>query len=404
MSTLPSSLRVMRGRTQIATLDWTAIGTAYQYSKSFLTKQPGPRDGLGFAHPPHPDRVEHGPIHPYFANLLPEGPRQQRVAEALGLRPDDAFGWLAAMEGSSTGDVWALAENASPAKETKLELPDRFLFHNLREQIRHAKEHATQSIAGVHAKLTNLRIATDPHTASKVPYGFAGTAAILKFGSPETPHLAENEAFFMDLAKRAGFKTAKSCVLRDASGESALLVIRFDRGPRGLRVHQEDACQLLGLHPYDRYNVSLREVVEAFQRVCASPMAAALEVIAQAAFAYLVGNTDLHAKNFSVLLSPKTGLVEPSPVYDVVSTLLYSPHEARMALAMDGRDTNLNREDFLAFAESFGVRRPALEARLNAMTAVMPGCVDRILDLPFDPRTLKRWRDEARLRTESLST
>lgn len=402
MTPLPAALCVNRGRKTIGSLEWTGIGTAFEYADDFLSSQPSPREGIGFSYPPKVGRVEHGRIHPFFDNLLPEGPRRERLADTLGVRAEDAFGLMVAVGACTTGDVWTSVAPRAP-KEVKLELAGRFLFHGFREQVRDAKEHGAHAIAGVQPKLTNLRVATDPQTSARVPYGFAGAPAILKFASPETPHLAENEAFFMDLAKRVGFKTAKTCLLRDASGEAALLVIRFDRGPRGVRIHQEDACQLLGLYPTERYSVCLDDVVEAVQSACASPMAAALDVIAQAAFAYLVGNTDLHAKNFSVLVSPKTGLVEPSPVYDVASTLLYPQFEARMALRMDDQDKDLKREHFLAFAERFGVRPRALEARINTMIAAMPACLDRILDLPFDPRTLKRWRDEARLRTEALS-
>ncbi len=59
-----------------------------------------------------------------------------------------------------------------------------------------------------------------------------------------------------------------------SSGQAALLVTRFDReiSPHHglLRLAVEDAAQLLGIYPADKYNVSSEDVANAIGQVCAA--------------------------------------------------------------------------------------------------------------------------------------
>ena len=47
---------------------------------------------------------------------------------------------------------------------------------------------------------------------------------------------------------------------------------------------------------------------------------------------WLIGGTDAHAKNYSLLIA--NGQVRLAPLYDVASTLPYGTHERKLKLAM----------------------------------------------------------------------
>lgn len=155
-----------------------------------------------------------------------------------------------------------------------------------------------------------------------LPVAAAGQSYLLKLGPPEHRHLVENEAFFLARAPRSRVKAVQGRVVYDRDQVPGLVVTRFDRYRevgvvRALAV--EDGCQVLGLHPEAKYRKSTEEVLGALVRTCAAPLPAALEFLRQAVFAYVTGNGDAHAKNFSVL-ADRSGRWAPSPAYDVPSS------------------------------------------------------------------------------------
>ena len=83
--------------------------------------------------------------------------------------------------------------------------------------------------------------------------------AILKLNPPTGyPRLVENKHFFMRMAVDCGLRAAKTRLLHDADGRSALLVDRFDRR-RNTRIPQEDACQVAGVFPASNIEYTPRQ-------------------------------------------------------------------------------------------------------------------------------------------------
>jgi serine/threonine-protein kinase HipA len=90
-----------------------------------------------------------------------------------------------------------------------------------------------------------------------VPVGQASNRYILKINPPEYPHVVENEAYFLGVARAMKMPVADAEVVRDADGRAGLLVRRYDRMPGpsagSLSLACEDACQLLDRWPSDKY-------------------------------------------------------------------------------------------------------------------------------------------------------
>lgn len=113
----------------------------------------------------------------------------------------------------------------------------------------------------------------------------------------------------------------------------ALAVQRFDRLPGGKAVHMEDFAQVFGLFPDDKY----RE--RSYANIAAvlwaeTGEAGTYEFLRRLVFSVLIGNADMHLKNWS-LLYPDRRTPVLSPAYDFVATLPYIPTDT-LALSFGG--------------------------------------------------------------------
>lgn len=199
---------------------------------------------------------------------------------------------------------------------------------------------------------------------------------ILKPPNDEYPELPQNEDVTMHMAKLAGIKTAEHSLIRFRSGELAYFSTRFDRRLRRkqmIKIHQEDLCQLTGLLTENKYNSSLEKVATAVKKYTTHKGLALLELFKVTTFSFLVGNSDMHLKNYS-LVYRNEGIVELSPAYDLLATKLVVPQDTEeMALTMRGKKGRLTRKDFFDFADYCSISSKAcdnvfkgLEERLSS--------------------------------------
>jgi serine/threonine-protein kinase HipA len=113
----------------------------------------------------------------------------------------------------------------------------------------------------------------------------------------------------------------------------ALAIERFDRAAGGRRIHMEDFAQVFGLFPDDKYGS--RSYANIAAVLWAETGAeGTYEFVRRLAFSVLIGNADMHLKNWS-LLYPDGRIPVLSPAYDFVSTLPYIPGDT-LALSFGG--------------------------------------------------------------------
>lgn len=189
------------------------------------------------------------------------------------------------------------------------------------------------SLSGAQAK-TALR-----KTASgwALPTGAEPTTHIFKPPRPELAGHVENEHFCLRLAAAAGLVCAESWI-EYFDDEPAIVITRYDRirvGGRWIRLHQEDMCQALGVPPTRKYeNQGGPGVARIMELLLGSgePATDRTRFLQAVVFNYLIGGTDAHAKNYSVLLAP--GRFRLAPLYDIASVLPYVDRRRDMRLAM----------------------------------------------------------------------
>lgn len=192
------------------------------------------------------------------------------------------------------------------------------------------------SLAGAQAKFA-LRL--DGRRWGR-PFGVEPTTHILK---PAIDGFADhdvNEHLCLSAAAQAGLTTARTWVAR-FEDEAALVVERYDRVPlegQLYRLHQEDFCQALGVSPARKYQneggPTATRVVELLRAVMVPREAAeaARAFVDGLIWNWLIGGTDAHAKNYSVLLVGAN--VRFAPLYDIASALPYGEHERKLRMAM----------------------------------------------------------------------
>lgn len=392
-------LDVYKGLARAGELRRTERGAVFEYAHGYVSAHRGDAlAAVAFALPVRRESYEvHGVnVHPFFAGLLPEGLRFKALVRAVKTSEDDLFSLLVASGSDTVGDVSVAPVGEAPRERAPVADLPRLGEASFRELLEKSLQYGDGggdvSFAGVQPKVSAAVI------SFPVRAGGEGNAYILKMAPPEYPRLAENEAFFMNVARAAGVDVAPTRVVHDREGVAALLVERFDRLPARdgvlARVHQEDACQVLDRYPADKYRLTLADVSRALD-ICAAPVVERLKLLRQQALAYVIVNGDLHARNVSVRVAG--GRVELTPGYDILSTLPYG--DRRLALAMEGRDDRVKAAHFAAFGERVGVRRAAVEGMLASLCARVAPWVDRLAEIGLDAR---QTRHLARVMTERL--
>lgn len=368
-------------------------GTFFRYHPDYLDG-PGPDVATSLPRSEAPVSFPGGAVPPFFAGLLPEGRRLTALRSAVKTSADDELSLLLAVGRDTVGDVQILPPGSEPAPVAPLiEVQTRWDEARFADLVAEAGIVDPVGIPGIQDKVSARMIA--------VPVARSGERFILKIDPPEFPHVVENEAYFLRLARHVRLPAARASVVRDIDDRPGLLVTRFDRlakpdGSSGT-LACEDACQVLGRWPADKYLVSAEESVVALADRCAARPVALRALLQQVCFAWLTGNGDQHAKNLSILATPE-GEWRVSPAYDVPTTVPYG--DTTTALTIGGRTRGLTRRHLLGFAEVTGLPAAAAEAALDDLIERLGDLEDAIRDgaLPFGQQRTSDLAAELRYR------
>jgi serine/threonine-protein kinase HipA len=215
------------------------------------------------------------------------------------------------------------------------------------------------SVQGVQLKLSAvLRL-----KAGRFEIVDRGGRFILKPPSADFPELPENEDVTMRMAAAAGIEVPVHGLLRAVDDSLTYFIKRFDREGRA-RLPMEDFAQLSGENRDTKYNSSMEKVASLVEQFCTFPAIEKVKLFERTLFSFLVGNEDMHLKNFSVLT--RGGKVALAPAYDFLNTTiaLKNPKE-ELALPLHGKKSRLTRRDLVDY---FGRERLRLKERMLAET------------------------------------
>jgi serine/threonine-protein kinase HipA len=303
--------------------------TLFSLSESYIENANRPTLGLRFKDSFGELITEFKPtqtaLMPYFSNLLPEGHLREYLSERAGVKSAREFFllWALGMDlpGAITvapdkdeawpGDLDDRAEESDSDKDKSLDDALRF------------------SLAGVQLKFSAISEASGGLT---IPAKGIGGSWIVKLPSARFAGVPENEYSMMELARLVGMDVP-SINLIDINdvdnlpagiGEmqgQAFAIKRFDRLEDGSPVHIEDFAQVFDVYPKDKYKkASLANIARVIGAESGENDIA--EFIRRLVFNTLIGNADMHLKNWS-LIYPDRRSTRLSPAYDFVSTIPY---------------------------------------------------------------------------------
>jgi serine/threonine-protein kinase HipA len=303
--------------------------TLFSLSESYIENANRPTLGLRFKDSFGELITEFKPtqtaLMPYFSNLLPEGHLREYLSERAGVKSAREFFllWALGMDlpGAITvapdkdeawpGDLDDRAEESDSDKDKSLDDALRF------------------SLAGVQLKFSAISEASGGLT---IPAKGIGGSWIVKLPSARFAGVPENEYSMMELARLVGMDVP-SINLIDINdvdnlpagiGEmqgQAFAIKRFDRLEDGSPAHIEDFAQVFDVYPKDKYKkASLANIARVIGAESGENDIA--EFIRRLVFNTLIGNADMHLKNWS-LVYPDRRSARLSPAYDFVSTIPY---------------------------------------------------------------------------------
>jgi serine/threonine-protein kinase HipA len=263
---------------------------------------------------------------PWFSNLLPEGRLREWIAQDKGVGENQELELLLRVGHDLPGAV----------RVAEAEV-DQIVFNsNRREVATELDEYSNSediwrfSLAGVALKFSMLRRG-ERFTA---PSFGEGGDWIVKLPDQKYRDVPLNEFTMMELARKVGLDVPEvRLVHRDqltdipdhlwtGSEDIAYAIRRFDRTPSRDLVHIEDFAQVRGLYPTKKYMGTFETLAALIYRQ--NDGQSLLEFARRLAFNYVIGNSDAHLKNWSLLYAdPRRPVL--SPAYDLVSTAIYSP-------------------------------------------------------------------------------
>lgn len=308
--------------------------TLFAFSDEYIESSDRPILGLGFKDQAGELITEFRPyktqVMPFFSNLLPEGHMRTYLAERAGVNSVREFFLLWALgtdlPGAITvtptdGEEWPPGSEGNPEEEGA--------------QDRENEQGALRfSLAGVQIKFSAVDQARGGLT---IPANGLGGSWIVKLPSTSFGGVPENEFSMMTLARLVGIDVPPIKLVDTQEIENlpksmdtirgmAFAIERFDRLSDGSSVHVEDFAQIFGIYPADKYGkASMRNIAEVI--ATESEEADVSEFIRRLTFNTLIGNADMHLKNWSMIYLDRRR-ARIAPAYDFVSTISYLPDES----------------------------------------------------------------------------
>lgn len=281
----------------------------------------------------------------YLDGLLPEGNARVNYAMSADLTVDDTFGLIEFYGRDTPGAAIFVPKGAPDPSSAGQYVP--LSLDEVVDRLRRADRYQpagpgetteSSTLPGMVPKIT-LHRDDDQWFACR---GGAPSTWILKRSAPMGAvgeDVVDTEVASLALARRLGLTTIDAEVL-ELGDIRAIAVSRYDRAPGNVRIHQEDLAQALGLNtenPARKFQwgsvmPSLRQAAQVLDLDGGDRR----QLLRQVTLSFLLGNTDLHAKNLS-FLRHDDGQVELTPAYDIAMHLHHPREERRFAMDLNGK-------------------------------------------------------------------
>lgn len=324
----------------------------------------------------------------FFEGLLPEG-EQVRVyiGKKYGINPKNEFSLL-----KNIGYDCAGAVSFTPYEDNPEDLKDdfidisgkKFTDKSLEKYIAElplkplltSSDGLRLSLAGAQDKMAVVLI----DNIVALPDRDVPTTHILKPAIKDIEDSVENEYICLKAALGIGLNVC-NCEIRTTKNTKYLLIERYDRelnNNRVKRIHQEDFCQARNIASTFKYEreggINVKDCYHIIKQT-KTPALNILELTDRIIFNYLIGNTDAHGKNFSLLYTPEG--IHFAPAYDILCTSAYDGLTKNMAMKIGGcyDSRRIYPYNWEKMAESTGISYTQLRKMIIKQASELPDIV-----------------------------
>ncbi|MCD1628088.1 HipA domain-containing protein [Seohaeicola saemankumensis] len=303
----------------------------FAFNEDYINDPDRPTLGLSFKDEFGELRTDFRPVQkqvmPFFSNLLPEGHLRKYLAEKAGVNIEREFFLLWALGQDLPGAITIIPADGEQWPPEAAETDGGNAARSKDNMMRF-------SLAGVQLKFSAIEGASGGLT---IPATGVGGDWIVKLPSREYMGVPENEFSMMRLASMLDMDVPKIDLVdidsiaglpdgTERFGSKAFVIERFDRSPDGERIHIEDFAQVFGVYGENKYKkASMRNIAAVI--ASESSDGDVREFIRRLVFNTLIGNGDMHLKNWS-LIYPDRRSAALAPAYDFVSTVPYLPSDS----------------------------------------------------------------------------
>ena len=262
------------------------------------------------------------------------------------------------------------------------------------------------TVPGVQKKLS-LHLISD-HNKSRLTLVNYPTGYILKPQVAEFEALPESEQLIMSMADTAGISTVPHALIKGATG-LAYITKRVDRNFSKNKMEMlamEDFCQLDLRLTADKYKGSYERCAKIIQKYSSRIGIDMAEFYIRLVFCFLVGNSDMHLKNFSLIETAEgSEQYMLSPAYDLLPVNANMPADKeQFALTMNGKKMNIRKGDFLKFADACGITRSTAEKLIQNLVKLTPQWLEMCEESLLPKELKERLEKIIRKRAETIGT
>ncbi len=202
---------------------------------------------------------------------------------------------------------------------------------------------------------------------------------ILKPQNALYPQMPENEHLSMKLAALFKMDIVPVNMIRLTSGELCFITKRIDRNPDGSKNHMIDFMQILELE--DKYKGTMETLGKTIGDLSVNTLLDKLRFFELTVFNYIIGNNDMHLKNFSMWLTQFGWTL--SPAYDLLNVKMILPKDKEdTALLLGGKKMNFNKTYFDRLGSVLKLNDKQMNAVYKRLVKWLPKAL-QLIDLSF---------------------
>lgn len=253
-----------------------------------------------------------------------------------------------------------------------------------------------ESVTGVQQKLS-LGLSGDGKklTVFDYPLGY-----ILKPEGVGLTNYARAEHLVMSMANIAGIRTPEHGLLILKDNTYTYITKRFDRD-NGRKIHVEDFCQLSNKPSEYKYVGSYEKGGKIISQYASKPNKDLSDYYALIIFNFISCNSDMHLKNFSLIEDEE---IYFSPSYDLLPVNIVYPNDKdETALAVNGKNRNITRKDFIKLGINIGLLENACKKIISKILSYESLFINMIKDSLLEDEYKERFISELSNRIKRLS-